>query len=138
MLWLLSPSTLAVAYALLVFWWRSLSRCVLSGLYARDVRHHGRFGPEGQLCAFLVVACTAPVAELNVVLFTVPSNYCTIAATATVVTSCSSSSVCGGCLRHDVVWWWICLSWWFSRFGLGQCEADDWKYTVNSFQYPRR
>ena len=45
---------------------------------------------------FPVVACTAPVAELNVVLFTVPSNYCTIAATATVVTSCSSSSVCGG------------------------------------------
>ena len=45
---------------------------------------------------FSVVACTAPVAELNVVLFTVPSNYCTIAATATVVTSCSSSSVCGG------------------------------------------
>ena len=43
-----------------------------------------------------------------------------------------------GCLRHDVVWWWMFLSWWCSRFGLGQCEADDWKYTVNSFQYPRR
>ena len=43
-----------------------------------------------------------------------------------------------GCLRHDVVWWWIFHSWWCLRFGLGQCEADDWKYTVNSFQYPRR
>ena len=45
---------------------------------------------------FSRVACTAPVAELNEVLFTVPSNSCTIAATATVVTSCSSSSDCGG------------------------------------------
>ena len=39
---------------------------------------------------------TAPVAELNVVSFTVPLNYWTIAATATVVTSCSSSTDCGG------------------------------------------
>ena len=35
---------------------------------------------------------TAPVAELNVVSFTVPSNVWTIAATATVVISCSSSA----------------------------------------------
>ena len=35
---------------------------------------------------------TAPVAELNVVSFTVPLNGCTIAATATVVISCSSSA----------------------------------------------
>ena len=34
---------------------------------------------------------TAPVAELNVVSFTVPLNGWTIAATATVVISCSSS-----------------------------------------------
>ena len=35
---------------------------------------------------------TAPVAELNVVSFTVPLNGWTIAATATVVISCSSSA----------------------------------------------
>ena len=35
---------------------------------------------------------TAPVAELNVVSFTVPFNVWTIAATATVVISCSSSA----------------------------------------------
>ena len=87
---------------------------------------------------FSRVACTAPVAELNVVLFTVPSNYCTIAATATVVTLVLFVVGLRGCLRHDVVWLWIFLSWCCLRFGLGQCEADDWKYTVNSFQYPRR
>ena len=43
---------------------------------------------------FLAVACTAPVAELTVVSFTVPLNGWTIVATATVVTSCSSSGVC--------------------------------------------
>ena len=40
--------------------------------------------------------------------FTVPLNSWTIVATATVVTSCSSSGDCPvrGCLRRDVVWWW--------------------------------
>ena len=37
---------------------------------------------------------TAPVAEPTVMSFTVPLNGCTIVATATVVTSCSSSAVC--------------------------------------------
>ena len=52
---------------------------------------------------------TAPVAELTVVSFTVLLNGWTIAATAAVVTSCSSSAVCPavGCLRRDVVLWWI-------------------------------
>ena len=36
---------------------------------------------------------------------------------------------------RDVVWWWLFLSWWCLRFGLGQCEADDWKYFFNCFQY---
>ena len=39
---------------------------------------------------------TAPVAERTVVSFTVPLNGCTIVATATVVTSCSSSADCPG------------------------------------------
>ena len=39
---------------------------------------------------------TAPVAEPTVVLFTVPLNGCTIVATATIVTSCSSSIDCPG------------------------------------------
>ena len=43
---------------------------------------------------------TAPVAELNVVSYTVPLLGCTIVAIATIVTSCSSA-------RRDVVWWWI-------------------------------
>ena len=40
--------------------------------------------------------------------FTIPLNGWTIVATATVVTSCSSSGVCPvwGGLRRDVVWWW--------------------------------
>ena len=39
---------------------------------------------------------TAPVAEPTVLSFTVPLNGCTIVATATVVTSCSSSADCPG------------------------------------------
>ena len=55
------------------------------------------------------------VAEPIVMSFTVPLNGCTIVATATVVTPCSSSADCPvsaaptvlrGCLRRDVVWWW--------------------------------
>ena len=42
----------------------------------------------------LVFVFIAPVAELNVVSFTVPLNGSTIVATATVVTSCSSSTDC--------------------------------------------
>ena len=59
--------------------------------------------------------------------FTVPLNYWTIAATATVVTSCLFVGRLRGCLSYDVVWWWIFHSWWCLGFGLGQCEADDWK-----------
>ena len=43
---------------------------------------------------FPAVACTAPVVELTLASFTVPLNGWTIVATATVVTSCSSSGVC--------------------------------------------
>ena len=73
--------------------------------------------------------------------FTIPLNGWTIAATATVVTSCSSLAGCpaagvyasrcrvvvdffftpyGGCLR----------------FCLGQCEADDWKIHLQLFPVP--
>ena len=44
--------------------------------------------------ALWIFVITAPVAELTVVSFTVPLNGLTIVATATVVTSCSSSGVC--------------------------------------------
>ena len=82
---------------------------------------------------------TAPVAESFVVLFTVPLDGCTIVATATVVTLCSSSaSVLRECLRRDVVWWWIFHFWWCLRFGLGQCEAYYWKLTLQLFPVPRR
>ena len=62
-------------------------------------------------------------------------------ATATGVTSCSSSADCllSGplvlrvCLRRDVVRWWF-YSWWCSRFYLGQRYADDWKFFIY-FQY---
>ena len=40
-------------------------------------------------------------------------------------------------LRRDVVWWWIFHSWWCLRFGLGQCEADDWKLRHQLFPVPR-
>ena len=40
------------------------------------------------------IVFTAPFAELTVMLFTVPLNDCTIVATATVVTSCSSTADC--------------------------------------------
>ena len=63
--------------------------------------------------------------------------FSTIVATATGVTSCSSSADCllSGplvlrvCLRRDVVWWWF-YSWWCSRFYLGQRYADDWKFFI--------
>ena len=76
---------------------------------------------------------SAPVAEPIVMSFTAPLSYCTIVATATVVTSCSSSSDCGGCLRHDVVWW----SRWCLQFYLGQREADYWKIHRLLFPVPR-
>ena len=68
--------------------------------------------------------------------------FSTIVATATGVTSCSSSADCllsgplvlRECLRRDVVWWWF-YSWWCIRFCLGQCEADDWKFF--NFPVPR-
>ena len=41
------------------------------------------------------------------------------------------------CLRRDVVWWWILLSWWCLRFFLGQCEADGWKIPHQLFPVPR-
>ena len=51
---------------------------------------------------------TAPVAEFTVVSFTVPLNDWTIAATATVVTVLFVGRfLLRGCLRRDVVWWWI-------------------------------
>ena len=71
---------------------------------------------------------TATVAEPTVMSFTVPLNGYSIVATATVVTSC---------LRRDVVWWWLFLSWWCFRFCLGQCEADDWKIFLQLFPVPR-
>ena len=43
-----------------------------------------------------IFVLTAPVAEPTVVSFTVPLNGCSIVATATVVTSCSSSTDCPG------------------------------------------
>ena len=49
---------------------------------------------SGKYSGFFVF--TAPVAELTVMSFTVPLNVCTIVATATVVTSCSSSAGCPG------------------------------------------
>ena len=65
--------------------------------------------------------------------FTVPLNGWTIAATATVVISCSSSAGCPAvrvfASRCRVV---LFYSWWCLRFCLGQCEADDWKI---HFQY---
>ena len=81
---------------------------------------------------------TAPVAELNVVSFTVPLTGWTIAATATVVISCFSSAdmCCGSVCVADVVWWWIFYSWW-CLFCLGQCEADDWKIPHQLFPVPR-
>ena len=75
---------------------------------------------------------TAPVAELYVVSFTVPFNDWTIAATATVVISCSSSAdMCCGSVCVAI----LCgggVSWWCLRFCLGQCEADDWKFSFIS------
>ena len=85
-----------------------------------------------------------PVAEPTVMLFTVPLNGCTIIATATFVTSCSSSadypdsldpmscggvfvamSCGGGCFTpdgaYDSVW--------------DRCEADEGNYIFNYFQY---
>ena len=58
-----------------------------------------------------------------------PLDWCTIVATANVVTS-SSSADCPDCcrsgLRRDVVCgWWFFHSWCCSRCCLGQCEADD-------------
>ena len=45
----------------------------------------------------------------------------------------SAGSLLRGCLRRDVVWWWIFLSWWCFRFYLGQCEADGWKIPLLLF-----
>ena len=82
------------------------------------------------------VVFTAPVAEPTVMSFTVPLNGYSIVATATVVTSSSSSaSVLRECLRRDVVWWWIFHFWWCLQFGLGQCDAYDWNFLINFFQY---
>ena len=80
---------------------------------------------------------TAPVAELILVSFTVPLNDWTFAATAAVVTSCSSSAdfpaagVFASRWRVVVVFY----SWWCLRFCLGQCEAGDWKILlISSFK----
>ena len=73
---------------------------------------------------------TAPVAELILVSFTVPLVGRTFAATAAVVTSCSSSAdfpaagVFASRCRVVVVFY----SWWCLQFCLGQCEAGDWKF----------
>ena len=79
---------------------------------------------------------SAPVAELTLVSFTVPLNGWTFAATAAVVTSCSSSAdsllqVYASLCRVVVVF----FSWWCLRFCLGQCEAGDWKILlISSFK----
>ena len=88
---------------------------------------------------------TALVAEPTVVLFTVPLNGFIIVATATGVTSYSSSADCFGsaaplCCES------VCVamscggffySWWCLRFCLGQCEADDWTIHLHLFPVPK-
>ena len=84
------------------------------------------------------IVFTAPSAELSVMLFIVPLNGYTIVASAVVVTPFSSladgpDSACGSvCVAMS------CgggFSWWYLRFCLGQCEAGDWNYFFNYFQY---
>ena len=83
---------------------------------------------------------TAPVVEPPVMSFTVPLDACTIVATTlrTLRRQTALSlrpHVPWECLRRDVLWWWLFLSWWCLRFCLGQCEADSWIYFFNYFQY---
>ena len=81
------------------------------------------------------IVFTAPFAELTVMLFIVPLNGYTIVASAVVVTPFSSladgpDSACGGvCVAI------FCgggVSWRCVRFCLGQCAADDWKFSFIS------
>ena len=92
---------------------------------------------SGKYSGFFVF--TAPVAELNVVSFTVPLNRWTIVATATVVTPCSSSADCPAagvfasrCRVVVEVSLLIVL-----RFCLGQRQADGWKILRLLFPVPR-
>ena len=67
----------------------------------------------------VTVACTAPVAELTVVSFTVPLNFdhrCHC--------DCRYLVLFVGCLRRDVVWWWRFFSRRCLRFCLGQRSSD--------------
>ena len=51
--------------------WYFTSRCVpFCRFEARDARHHGLFGPEEQLCAWLVLLVTTPLVLCSLFVFT--------------------------------------------------------------------